>query len=354
MPGRDWNCNNCGFKNFAKRYDCMQCKQQLDVKEEDNDGGQGWGTWYCDNCGGNHRKDTFLKCPHPGREYEQSPGSSGGQWQNNDRDGQRQKRGGGWQNSGWQNDNSKFSKGQYKNPGSSGGWGSGGYQQGHQAQQGGQAWAGNNSGRLQQSRGQGSREAQKGNKGGGGNAPKLPQAPTGEPPKRVSWKAQEREEAAATAEEADENSVKCDGCNLLVHYSKMMKTHQLGGNTRKETRCPTCHEDYQMGIYASQMLESVYTCASNMDRFSNWADNEDVKVAILHLLEKGIDQLGLTMRAVHAEKVVDAESGDGAVAAAEQKDADGESSVATGESQWEVLEGGGKIILEQATEQAEA
>ena len=129
----------------------------------------------------------------------------------------------------------------------------------------------------------------------------------------------------ANPEEVDENSVKCDGCNLMVHYSKMMKTHQLGGNTRKETRCPTCHEDYQMGVYAAQMLESLYTCSSNLDRFGNWAENEEVKTAILQLLEKGIEQLGLTMRAVHAEKVVDAESGDGAVAAAEQKDADGES-----------------------------
>ena len=98
-----------------------------------------------------------------------------------------------------------------------------------------------------------------------------------------------------------------------------------------------------MGVYAGQMLESVYTCASNLDRFGNWAENEDVKAAILQLLEKGIDQLGLTMRAVPPEREI--------AEGEETPAADG--SVTTTESQWEILEQGGHIILEQATESTE-
>ena len=100
-----------------------------------------------------------------------------------------------------------------------------------------------------------------------------------------------------------------------------------------------------MGVYASQMLESVYTCSSNMDRFGNWAENEEVKTALLQLLEKGIEQLGLTMRAVPPEREI--------AEGEETPQQAGDGSVTTTESQWEILEQGGQIILEQATESAE-
>ena len=350
MPGRDWACEQCGFKNFAKRYDCFQCSTARDDAEEQDGNNQGWSTWNCDNCGGTHPKDTYLKCPHPERQND----SRGGQWQDNNKGGQWQddnkKRGGGWQNSGWQ-DNSggqwqssggqspKFSKGQYKNAKD---WNSGGQQQ---AQQGGQSWsAGVNWGGQGRQQVAGGRQgaAAAGNKGGGGGSG-MPKAPQGLPPQKAGWTGKTKEEQQA--QPVDESNVKCDGCNLMVHYSKMMKTHQLGGNVRKEYRCPGCHEDYQMGVYASQMLESVYTCSSNMDRFGNWAENEEVKTALLQLLEKGIEQLGLTMRAVPPEREV-AEGEETPLKA-------GEGSVTTTESQWEILEQGGQIILEQATESAE-
>ena len=104
-------------------------------------------------------------------------------------------------------------------------------------------------------------------------------------------------EAPGTEKVKDpENEVLCEGCNEAVHYTKMMKTHQLGGNVRKEQRCKNCHDEFQNGVYATQMLEAVHGCSAHLDRFSNWATNPEVRAAIIDMLEKGVSQLGLKVR----------------------------------------------------------
>ena len=46
MPGRDWACGECGFKNFAKRCDCFQCSTRRDDAEGNDGNDQDWSTWY--------------------------------------------------------------------------------------------------------------------------------------------------------------------------------------------------------------------------------------------------------------------------------------------------------------------
>ena len=140
-----------------------------------------------------------------------------------------------------------------------------------------------------------------------------------------------------------------------IHYAKMMKTHQLGGNTRKESRCANCHDDYQNGIYCQQMLESVNGCSANLQRFSNWSQNPSVKEAIENLLETGIEQLGLKLRGKMGAKA-GAEEGkekDGSKAGEGDEEADyaeGEgNSTSTVESVWEILQSGGHLVLEPMT-----
>ena len=84
----------------------------------------------------------------------------------------------------------------------------------------------------------------------------------------------------------------CGGCNVKVHYAKMMKTHQLSGNARKESRCPDCHPGYQQELLTTQMSEQVYNTASSLGRLQNWGENQEVKEAMLHLTDKIMDQLG--------------------------------------------------------------
>ncbi len=73
-----------------------------------------------------------------------------------------------------------------------------------------------------------------------------------------------------------------------------------------------------------------------MDKFSNWADNKAVEEAIVHLLGKGVAQLGLQVRGIlpASEKEKDGEAEDGAA------------SIATSESGWEAIEKGGSVMLE--------
>ena len=109
---------------------------------------------------------------------------------------------------------------------------------------------------------------------------------------------------------------------------------------RKEQRCGECHEDFQNGIYEAQMLESVNGCPLNLTRFANWADCQKVKGAMRQLMDKTMDALKLQVCTVPVEP----EEG------AEKKDEDGKeedvSSVTTVESGWEILEKGGKLVLQ--------
>ena len=102
MPGKDWFCGQCDFKNFARNLKCYQC----DLDRPDDRGA----TWACPQCGENHRKDAFLKCP-----YETLTGrTKGPRGDGADR--------GGWQGSGQQGQNNSKNQGQWNNKNQGGGW----------------------------------------------------------------------------------------------------------------------------------------------------------------------------------------------------------------------------------------
>ena len=130
MPGKDWTCNDCGFKNFARRNTCFHCvEEQQDHDHSDHQED----TWHCDNCGGDHRSDTFLQCPHA------LVGSIGGGAPQQPQQGPQQSTKRAWATSGWVDYSPKVSKGNNK----AGNWQSGGGQfqfQGGQFQQQGRGY----------------------------------------------------------------------------------------------------------------------------------------------------------------------------------------------------------------------
>ena len=113
------------------------------------------------------------------------------------------------------------------------------------------------------------------------------------------------------------------------------------------SRCSDCHAEYQNGIYKDQMLEACYDCAAHLDKFTNWGDNPAVKDAIVQLMGKCVNQLGLQVRGIPAEGQQEAGAGE------EPGAEDGNASIATTESGWEVLEKGGSVMLEFPAASAE-
>jgi len=107
-----------------------------------------------------------------------------------------------------------------------------------------------------------------------------------------AWRAQPREEEAP----GFENKMQCEGCDEWVHFAKMLKTHQLSGNVRKEVRCAKCHPGFQFDVFTTQMTEGCYTAADYLDKYSNWAQNAEVKEAMMELMDKVFEQLGLVRR----------------------------------------------------------
>jgi len=102
MPGRDWTCKKCEFKNFSRNENCKNCRSpKLDsvTPNEGNDGGGGSdGSWYCQNCDDRHPAQ-WIKCPlpvNPQAPKDQPPGfaQQQGDWNQNKNEGWGGNRGG--------------------------------------------------------------------------------------------------------------------------------------------------------------------------------------------------------------------------------------------------------------------
>lgn len=140
MPGRDWQCQECGYKNFSRRPDCGQCGEEPALQPHliGRMSQKGKGShWWCHDCGGRHAVDVYLKCPNPVR------GRKGGDWNANNsgwvppgnQSGPQQQggKGGNWNgnNSGWVPPGNQ--SGPPQQGGNQGGWGQG-QQPGYQKQ----------------------------------------------------------------------------------------------------------------------------------------------------------------------------------------------------------------------------
>lgn len=137
----------------------------------------------------------------------------------------------------------------------------------------------------------------------------------------------------------------------------MKKTYQLGGNARKELRCPACCDDFQHDIYHSQMLENPHGTVGSVEKFDNWAEDPEIKAVLCTMVEKCAQQLGLRLRSVpeNVGQVDDPQAdgqgdagggGDGLSPGNGTGSVSGQSTSTAISSVWELLEAGQSIVLE--------
>lgn len=338
MPGRDWYCQLCTFNNFAKRSDCGHCGMTHKSDQA---------FWWCQDCGGRHAADVHSKCPNSaqsGGDGKGNPADSGwmkqgpppgaqqpnwnqGGW----KDQQANQQGKGFE--GW-NASSKWPKNQWSRKpqqaptqqsqsgwqgstqgGSRGWWNSQGQDQ-NNVQGGGGQWQEGNGGQWQGPRQGDSWKSDGSGKSGKGSWPQQDSQSKGQGGwDQGNWNSRGGSSQGGNERSGKEKTVfirrepetrkwpdswtqECDGCHKTVPCPSMKKTYQLGGNTRKEVRCPACYDDFQHGIYHTQMLGNAHGTVGSVDKFDNWARDPEIKAALCTMVEKCTQQLGFRWRPV--------------------------------------------------------
>jgi len=321
MPGKDWFCDVCQTRNFARRKVCFECNKGTqgtggdgeEEKEWEFTGGKDDANrekasgereegWHCSTCKCQHSVE-WKVCPiDPQSKKPTKAAPPNKTWKSEGENTRGQDRKGG-----------KSPKGQGKNQNQSGyqgrwasnGWqdrGGGGWGGGSSWNQN-QGWQGNKSGHWQDRDPANSGGGGQGRWGGGGTGFQAAERPHLSPggdrgeKRKAAWLPKERSEepeaGSGSGGGGDSNMVKC-GCGRKVHSREMGKTYQLSGNTRKkDDRCSYCIADYQRETYEQQMEEVIHNTVSCVNKFDNWGECEPVNAAMADLFRALCEQFHL-------------------------------------------------------------
>lgn len=283
----DWECGECGLVNYARRKECHQCG--AGSWEEDSS------SWWCHNCGERHANDTYLKCPKPvaepsaaaiaaaaaaAHQYEKERNAPvKGRWPK-----PPTIKPGDWLCPGCNNHNfamrtkcNRCGKVKPRAPETS-------EHRDRSRARGGEREERNNRERSRSARRGQSPGRDRGNRREG-RAEGRNREPTGS--RRGSEfefrKAKPDDDLQAEEADDEDKDTRCEGCQSMVSFYSMCYSYQLSGKKRKDTRCAKCIKVYQKKVYHDQMLSDLYSILSHVDKFDNWAEDQDILNAMAQL-----------------------------------------------------------------------